>query len=164
MDNNFDIPGLTTAEIKKLILQCLEDNEVHSIPDIKYYLSQKSSKRFTLGQVSGAISQLATLNLIAKTGRGLYVQGENYRNEMKKLHITETNEAEIRDEGKKNFNEQTEFRRQIKKCLKESAAELEKAAQNINVLELMDLPDEETAFVLEVKRLREQMLKLVEKA
>ncbi len=63
---------LTTAEIKMLLRQCAADEEIHPIEDFKRFIAERTEKNYSVGQLSGALAQLAALGELENVERGLY--------------------------------------------------------------------------------------------
>lgn len=70
---------LKTSEIKLLLRQCVQDGKNHPVDDFKKYIAQNAEKSFSIGQLSGAISQLTALKELENIGRGLYRKGPAFR-------------------------------------------------------------------------------------
>lgn len=137
---------ISTAEIKMLMLDCAKDKKVHVVDDFKHYISEKSDKEYTSGQISGAVYQLSEIGMLEKVGRGLYQLGS------KALDGTE--------EDNENEQEYVEFRGKVKLCLQKTEQQLEQIVEQINVWELTTKDFE---FLGEIKRLNEQMKEIAEK-
>lgn len=133
---------LSTAEMKRLILESMEGDTVYSITDIKQYLTRKSGKEYTSGQLSGSLRQLTESGEIENVGRGLYEIGTG------KAKQAESAERDRKEKVKE------EFRVQIKQCLEETEQKMQKIVSEINVLEISS---EDFEFLREIKYLNEQM-------
>lgn len=140
---------ITTAEIKMLIMEMVNDGEVYSVPDIKRYISIKSVKEYSPGQISGCLYQLAETGQLENVGRGLYKKGAK---------AIET--ANPRNGENLTIQEQSQFRIQIKGCLQETGQQLERVVKQTDIWMLNSADFE---FLGEIKLLNEQMKKLSEK-
>lgn len=145
MDNR-----LTTAEIKALIMECVKDGETYAVSELKHYISCKTDRLFTPGQISGALMQLTAMEKIQSKGRGLYVIGDNVKEA----------EMSVRDEMLHISEEHVKFRRQIKECMEETAQKLQKI---VNQVDMWEVTDEEFQFLGEIRKLNDQMKKIASK-
>lgn len=138
---------LTTAEIKAFIMECVKDGETHSVSELKYFISCKTERVFSPGQISGALMQLTAMEKIQSKGRGLYMIGN---------HVGET---EIQTQGRKKdlSEEQIKFRRQVKECMEDTAQKLQKI---VNQVDMWEATDEEFQFLGEIRKLNDQMRKI----
>lgn len=146
MDNN----RLTTAQIKNYIMECVEDGEIHTVSELKQYITHKTDQFFSPGQISGAIMQLTALDKIQSRGRGLYAKGSNDARQETHGQIDRENLSE----------EQIRFREQIRECIETTTQELQKI---VNRVGMWELTDEEFEFLGEIRKLNEQMKKIVAK-
>ena len=69
---------MSTAEIKMIIKEQIKDGTNYTPSDFAELLKKTSDKSFTIGQLSGAIKQLADNGVIGRKERGLYCKLENY--------------------------------------------------------------------------------------
>lgn len=145
--NRMEKNKLTTAEIKGFIMECVRDGETYSVREIKDYISQKTDKVYTPGQISGALMQLTTAEKLRSMGRGLYAAGRD-RTE---------NDGKILEEQEELSEKQIEFRRQIKECMQSTASQLQKIVSQVDMWELTE---SEFAFLGEIRKLNEQMKKI----
>ncbi len=142
---------ISTAEIKKLMIECAADEKPHSVADFKRYILENSDKEFTPGQISGAIYQLSETGELDNIERGLY------RSTGKVVsHINE--EADTRTLEK--LEEKAEYRTLIRLCLEQTEQQLEGIVSNINVWKLTSA---EFEFLGEIKKLNEQMKRVASK-
>lgn len=139
---------ISTAEIKLLLLECAEDGKVHAVSDFKQYMSQRTDKEYSSGQVSGALYQLTEMGVLVNLSRGLYQKGSK---SVQQTEMVATNTI---------AQTNSEFRKQIKHCLQNTEQELERIVNQINVWELTTADFE---FLGEIKRFNEQMNKLSER-
>lgn len=142
MDNT-----LTTAEIKTLIMDCVKDGEIYAVSELKKYISCKTDKLFTPGQISGALMQLTSMDKLQSKGRGLYALGEHGKG-------TEMQDQEIMRNLSK---EQIKFRRDVRECMEETAQRLQKI---VNQIDMWEATDEEFQFLGEIRKLNDQMKKI----
>ena len=141
---------LTTAEIKTLIMDCVQDGETYTVPEIKQYILCKTDRVFTPGQLSGALMQLTAMEKLQSKGRGLYGIG---------AHAGEA-EMEKPDGARMLSEEQIRFRRQIRECMEETAQKLQKI---VNQVDMWEATDEEFQFLGEIRKLNDQMKKIASK-
>lgn len=140
---------ISTAEIKILILELIEDGKMHTVSDFKEFISQRSNKEWTSGQVAGALYQLVEARKLSNIERGLYKKGETGEGQTNaSIQYNRANQGE------------SQFRNQIGKCLRETEKRLEEIANQINVMKL-DAIDFE--FLREVKLLNEQIKTIADK-
>lgn len=140
---------ISTAEIKILVLELVEDGKMHTVSDFKEYISQRSNKEWTSGQVAGALYQLAEAGKLNNIERGLYKKGETVEGQTNgSIQYNRANQGE------------SQFRNQIGKCLRETEKRLEEIANQINIMKL-DATDFE--FLREVKLLNEQIKRIADK-
>lgn len=145
MDNR-----LTTAEIKTFIMDCVKDGETYAVAELKHYISCKTDKLFTPGQISGALMQLTAMEKLQSKGRGLYVIGDNVKEA----------DMQARDQIANLSEEQVKFRGQIKECMEETAQRLQKI---VNQVDMWEATDEEFQFLGEIRKLNDQMKKIASK-
>lgn len=142
MDNT-----LTTAEIKTFIMDCVEDGGTYAVSELKQYISRRTDKLFTPGQISGALMQLTSMEKLQNKGRGLYAIGEHARG----------TEMQNRTIMRSLSDEQITFRRQIRECMEETAHKLQKI---VNQVDMWEATDEEFQFLGEIRKLNDQMKKI----
>lgn len=143
---------ISTAEIKKLMIACAADGKPHSVADFKRYISENSSKEFTSGQISGALYQLSELGELDNVERGFY------RSTGKIVSNILNDYVEISNVEKSE--ETAEYRTSIRLCLEQTEKELEEIVSGINVWKLTSA---EFEFLGEIKKLNEQMKRVVAK-
>lgn len=142
---------ISTAEIKKLVIACAADEKTHSVADFKRYILENSNKEFTPGQISGAIYQLSATGELDNIERGLYrgtSKAVSYMNE----------DVDTRNLDK--LEEKAEYRTLIRLCLEQTEQQLEEIVSGINVWKLTNA---EFEFLGEIKKLNEQMKRVVSK-
>lgn len=61
-----------SARIKDLIMQLLTDGNVHTVPEMKDYLSAKGENQYSEGHFSGSINNLLKNGKIERIDRGMY--------------------------------------------------------------------------------------------
>ena len=63
---------ITSARLQEKILECLSDEENHSVQEIKTYLSENGIDGYTEGQFAGSINTMQRNGTIRKIDRGVY--------------------------------------------------------------------------------------------
>ncbi len=150
---------LKTAEIKVLLKECVEDGKVHPIDDFKWYITERTRKSFSIGQLSGAISQLATLGILESVERGLYRKGSNNDRDTDKWDRMDTDykkhkNCHNRTNEHNGIRQDNEMWRNVKIFLAEAEKELADIVGSANV---WNLNSEEFELLKEVKELGERM-------
>ena len=132
---------LTTAEIKILIRNCMEQREPKTLAEIEQYIKENSEKQFTKGQLAGAVAQLVDRNELVRIERGIYRKAELV-------------------EGPDNISIQSDvgLKTQIRACLKRTAAELARIVSGFDIL----MADEEDFEILnKIRALRSDMESII---
>ena len=76
----------SSARIQEFIIKCINDEQNHSVQEIKAYLAEVGVRDYTEGQFSGSINTLLRNGSIKKIDRGLYAYNKGERN-MKKCFV-----------------------------------------------------------------------------
>ncbi len=147
---------LTTAEIKMLLRQCAADGEIHSIEAFKRFIAERTEKNYSVGQLSGALAQLAALGELENVERGLYRSKKAGSGAGGDRRVYGPCVREEKDEGKQN----KELREQIRTCLEETEERLARIAGAANVWELSS---EDFELLGETRRLSERMKAVMSK-
>ncbi len=176
---------LKTAEIKIFLRECVQDGNCHTIDDFKKHIADNSGKSFTIGQLSGAISQLTALGELEKVERGLYRNGmgTGIISGRETVTVNRENEAangcemmqekefgQIRKVNGENIADkigETEENKQIKEMWDALRTFLEEAdrslADIVGRANVWNLSGAEFELLREVKRLGEQMKAIASK-
>lgn len=141
---------LTTAEIKEFIMNCVQDGDTYTVAQLKQYISRRTDKLYTPGQISGAIMQLTAMDRIQSRGRGLYVMGGNIG----------STDATARGHRENMSETQIRFREQIRECMDTTAQNLQRI---VNQVDMWEATDEEFEFLGEIRKLNDQMKKIASK-
>lgn len=153
-----DRTRMRTAEIKRMLIACADDEVPHSIEEFKQYIAQNTDKTFSIGQLSGALAQLTTLGELENIERGVYRKKSIRYEEEKQREAKEKQGSESKQDDETKQNNETkqnsELRKQIKICLTETE---EKLAQIVGATTVWDLDDEEFELLKTVRWLSRQM-------
>ncbi len=141
---------LTTAEIKEFIMNCVQDGSTYTVAQLKQYISRRTDKLYTPGQISGALMQLTAMDKIQSRGRGLYIIGGN---------VGDTN-THLRGYRENMSEAQIRFREQIRECMETTAVNLQRI---VNQIDMWEATDEEFEFLGEIRKLNDQMKKIASK-
>ena len=96
---------MSTAEIKMIIKKQISDGKNYTPSDFSELLKATSDKTFTIGQLSGAIKQLADNGDIQKKERGLYCRAEDHMENKKYATQSETKKKQNESLKKTNTKE-----------------------------------------------------------
>lgn len=127
---------LSTAEMKRIMKECVKEEAIYTVADFCKYINTKSEKEFTRGQISGALAQLIDSGDIIRVERGLYTG--KYTMENSGL------------EGN-NFQETTQFKKETIRNLDNIENML---ANFVNSVKVWDLNKEEVDILLMIKELK----------
>lgn len=136
---------ISTAEIKLLLKEYVKMEGVYTVSDFSRYIAQRSDKKFTKSQISGAVAQLVDSGIIHRVERGLY----------------EGNIQETEKNVKENVrNGNTRFAQEVIKFLNGIENEF---ANFVNSKEVWNLNVQEFEILSEMRDLKERMEKICKK-
>lgn len=133
--------NITTAEIKRLMMECAADGRIHNTDDYKQYIKNSSNRQCTPGQLAGALRQLSETGRLEKVERGLY-----------KIAGVATGENS-------SERESVTLRQQLSSCIEETELRLERIVNGMNVWEITQ---EEFALITKLKELNNEMRRVVD--
>lgn len=137
---------ISTAEIKSLMKECVTREGKYTTADFCDYIKMKSDKRFTSGQIAGAISQLVDTGYLVRVERGLY-EGTSA--------IQKKGETEgAFSMGGKNSG----FQRKIMECLENTKRQLTQIAGEENIFKMSE---EDYRLACEVKKINDEIEKII---
>ena len=122
----------TTQKVKSIILRFLADGEIHSVKEIKEYISKQTEEIISEGVIAGSLKTMTTSRVIENVERGMYrlkqegyaagfeEKNENIYDQILKLtdeYRTQAfkiiNTIEITEENKKQIFEAMSLRKKI---------------------------------------------------
>lgn len=123
----------TTQKVKSIILRFLEDGEIHSVKEIKEYISKQTEEIISDGVLAGSLKTMTTSRVIENVERGMYrlkqeeqaaglEEGKNENIYDQILKLTDQyraqaykiiNTIEITEENKKQIFEAMSLRKKI---------------------------------------------------
>lgn len=62
----------TTQKVKSIILRFLADGEIHSVKEIKEYISRQTEEIISEGVIAGSLKTMTTSRVIENVERGMY--------------------------------------------------------------------------------------------
>lgn len=134
---------ISTAEIKRLIKSYVREGKYYTSADFMDYVRSKSGKRFTRGQMSGAVAQLIDAGNIVRIERGLYIKGEK---------------ADERVGSGGNTKDNT-FKSNIRTAL----GEIQDILSKVTSVQPLDLSEEEFRILSDIRAEKENLEKIEEK-
>ncbi len=123
----------TTQKVKSIILRFLADGEIHSVKEIKEYISKQTEEIISDGVLAGSLKTMTTSRVIENVERGMYrlkqeeqaaglEEGKNENIYDQILKLTDQyraqaykiiNTIEITEENKKQIFEAMSLRKKI---------------------------------------------------
>lgn len=134
---------ISTAEIKRLIKNYVREGKYYTAVDFMDCVRNESGKKFTRGQISGAVAQLVDAGNIIRVERGLYIKGE-------KAEEDAQSDEKIKDNTFKNN-------------IRTALGEMQDILSKVTSVQPLDLSADEFELLSDLRIEKERLEKIEEK-
>lgn len=134
---------ISTAEIKRLIKSYVREGKYYTAVDFMDYVRKESGKKFTRGQISGAVAQLVDAGNIIRVERGLYIKGEKAEEDVQ-------SDEKIKDNTFKNN-------------IRTALGEMQDILSKVTSVQPLDLSADEFELLSDLRIEKERLEKIEEK-